>query len=109
MVQHPAGENRKKNSAERAIQAALEMCKPGLGSNVNRDFEDVFDIATCYDWCHAALSPQAKSKLAAALAEAIDKHNYTTKMRRGPVGCRVDAVEVEETTPEGLTTFRITG
>ncbi len=38
---------------------------------------------------------------------AVDR--YLAKMRRGPVGCRVDAVEVEETTPEGLTTFRITG
>ena len=60
------------------------MCKPGLGSNVNSHFEDVFDIATCYDWCYAALSPEAKSKLAATLAEAMDKYDYTTKMRRGP-------------------------
>ncbi len=73
-----------KASAERAIQAALLLCRPGLGSNVNRDFEDVFDIATCYDWCYAALSPEAKAKLAATLAEAMDKHAYTTKMRRGP-------------------------
>src|SRR5262245_38999996 len=73
-----------KASAERAIQAALAMCKPGLGSNVNSHFEDIFDIATCYDWCHAALSPQDKAKLAATLAEAMDKHAYTTKMRRGP-------------------------
>lgn len=73
-----------KESAERAIHAALQMCKPGLGSDVNSDFEDVFDIATCYDWCYAALSPEAKTKLATALAEAMGKHGYTTKMRRGP-------------------------
>jgi acylphosphatase len=40
-------------------------------------------------------------------AGAVDR--YLAKMRRGPVGGRVDAVEVEEATPEGLTTFRITG
>jgi heparin/heparan-sulfate lyase len=73
-----------KLSAERAIQAALTMCKPGLGSEVNRDFEDLFDIATCYDWCYSALSTEAKSRLGLALAEAMDKHNYTVKMRRGP-------------------------
>ena len=38
---------------------------------------------------------------------AVDR--YLARIRRGPVGCRVDNVEVEETTPEGLTTFRITG
>jgi acylphosphatase len=38
---------------------------------------------------------------------AVDR--YLAKMRRGPVGGRVDNVEVEDVTPEGLTTFRITG
>ncbi len=34
---------------------------------------------------------------------------YLEKIRRGPIGGRVDEVEVDEITPEGLTTFRITG
>lgn len=34
---------------------------------------------------------------------------YLEKIRRGPIGGRVDSVEVEETSLEGLTTFRITG
>ncbi|HXG10172.1 MAG TPA: heparinase II/III family protein [Gemmataceae bacterium] len=73
-----------KESAERAIQAALSLCRPGLGSTVNSHFEDIFDIAICYDWCHAALSPEAKTRLATTLAEAMDKYDYTTRMRRGP-------------------------
>ena len=35
--------------------------------------------------------------------------SYLEKIRRGPVGGRVDHVEVEEVTLEGFTTFRITG
>ena len=38
---------------------------------------------------------------------AVDR--YLSKIRRGPVGGRVDDVEVHEETPEGLTSFRITG
>ena len=38
---------------------------------------------------------------------AVDQ--YLAGIRRGPVGGRVDGVEVEEATPEGLTAFRITG
>ena len=34
---------------------------------------------------------------------------YLEKIRRGPIGGRVDSVEVEEVSLEGLTTFRITG
>ena len=34
---------------------------------------------------------------------------YLEKIRRGPIGGRVDSVEVEEASLEGLTTFRITG
>jgi acylphosphatase len=35
--------------------------------------------------------------------------HYLEKIRRGPIGGRVDSVEVEEVSLEGLTTFRITG
>ena len=34
---------------------------------------------------------------------------YLEKIRRGPMGGRVDAVEVEERTPEGAEGFGITG
>lgn len=34
---------------------------------------------------------------------------YLEKIRRGPMGGRVDGVEVEEVAPEGHTGFRITG
>lgn len=34
---------------------------------------------------------------------------YLEKIRRGPIGGRVDQVEVDERAPEGLTAFRITG
>ena len=34
---------------------------------------------------------------------------YLERIRRGPIGGRVDHVEVEEVSPGGLTTFRITG
>jgi hypothetical protein len=73
-----------KQAAQRAIDAALALCLPRLGSDVNRDFEDVFDIATCYDWCHSAMNPETKQKLSQSLADALEKFNYTTKMRRGP-------------------------
>lgn len=38
---------------------------------------------------------------------AVDR--YLAKIRRGPVGGRVDGVEIEEATPEGISSFRITG
>ena len=34
---------------------------------------------------------------------------YLEKIRRGPMGGRVDGVEVEELAPEGMKGFRITG
>jgi acylphosphatase len=34
---------------------------------------------------------------------------YLEKIRRGPMGGRVDAVEVEDLAPEGMKGFRITG
>ena len=34
---------------------------------------------------------------------------YLEKVRRGPMGGRVDGVEVEDLAPEGLKGFRITG
>lgn len=34
---------------------------------------------------------------------------YLERIRRGPIGGRVDQVEVEERAPEGHATFRITG
>ena len=34
---------------------------------------------------------------------------YLEKIRRGPMGGRVDGVEVEELGPEGMKGFRITG
>lgn len=34
---------------------------------------------------------------------------YLEKIRRGPMGGRVDAVEVEERAPEAMKGFRITG
>src|SRR5262245_45583984 len=65
-----------RQSAERAINAALAMCRPGLGSNVNSHFESLLDIAICYDWCYAALSAETKSQLATALTEAMEKYDY---------------------------------
>jgi acylphosphatase len=41
--------------------------------------------------------------------EASGVEQYLAKIRRGPIGGRVDQVEVEERAPEGLTAFRITG
>lgn len=39
--------------------------------------------------------------------EAVER--YLEKIRRGPMGGRVDGVEVEELAPEGHAGFRITG
>lgn len=39
--------------------------------------------------------------------DAVER--YLEKMRRGPMGGRVDGVEVEELAPEGRKGFRITG
>jgi acylphosphatase len=41
--------------------------------------------------------------------EESSVERYLAKIRRGPIGGRVDQVEVEERAPEGLTAFRITG
>ena len=70
-------------AAERSIAEAVRLCQPGLGSEPNSHFEDLIDIAICYDWCHAALGP-AKDKLARALSEAMEKHDFPRRMRRGP-------------------------
>jgi hypothetical protein len=71
------------NAAERAIAGALRLCRPGLGSNANSHFEDLFEIALCYDWCYEALGP-AKETLARTLTDAIEQHDYLQRMRRGP-------------------------
>ncbi|MEO8347430.1 MAG: acylphosphatase [Acidobacteriota bacterium] len=44
-----------------------------------------------------------------AEGEASAVEQYLAKIRRGPIGGRVDQVEIEETTPEGSTAFCITG
>jgi len=70
-------------SAARAVQEALKLCKPNLGKEPNHDFENLFDIAICYDWCYPALGP-AKDRLARTLSQAMDEYRYTKAMDRGP-------------------------
>jgi heparin/heparan-sulfate lyase len=69
--------------ASRAVQAAVKLCRPELGKKPNDDFEDLFDIAICYDWCYPALGP-AKDALARTLAHAMEAYRYTKAMDRGP-------------------------
>jgi heparin/heparan-sulfate lyase len=70
-------------AAEPAIAKAVSLCKPGLGRDPNSDFEDLIDIAICYDWCHAVLG-SAREILAGALIAAMEEHDYPRRMRRGP-------------------------
>jgi heparin/heparan-sulfate lyase len=54
-----------------------------LGRDANSDFEDLIDIALCYDWCHVALG-DARATLARTLIAAMEEHDYPRRMRRGP-------------------------
>jgi hypothetical protein len=70
-------------AAAKAVEAARKLCRPDLGKAPNDDFEDLFDIAVCYDWCHPALG-SARELLAGTLSRAMEEFHYTTAMDRGP-------------------------
>jgi len=73
-------------AAARAIAAAVKLCTPEVSKSpqgARDNFEDLLDIAICYDWCFPVLGP-ARETLRSPLVDAMEKHDYLKKMNRGP-------------------------
>jgi hypothetical protein len=72
-------------AANTAIAAAIALSTPEVskspqGSHDN--FEDLLDIAICYDWCRPVLGTAAET-LRRPLIDAMEKYDYLQKMFRG--------------------------